>query len=273
MSLYSNFVRSRVKNNEYLKLSLKKAGLKQTPFQYVHQTIFMTILSYIALIVLIFLFFKRDILLLLLLEILSLFLIPLLYFFWLGYVDVKIRKTARELDSDLLFISEYFLVSLESGLPLGNAIERFSKLKRPGGVFFKTVYTEFQTGKDLESALKDASLYSASDSLRILLKRLQDSLVIGVDLRSILENFIDESSEKKFIEIKGFSKKLNPIIMMYLLFGIVLPSLGITFFILAATLMQITPDFLKYILIFTFIIMFLFQYMSYSAFKFSKNTL
>ena len=273
MGSYTNFIRGRVKANPSLKLRLKKAGLSQTPFQYIHQTLFMTLFSYIAVAVIVFLFFKKNLLLLILFEFLSLFLIPIIYSFWLSYVDVQIRKYARDLDGDLLFISEYFLVSLESGLPLGNAIERFSRLKRPGGKFFKTVYTEFQTGKDLETALNDASVYSPSDSLRILLKRLHDSLTIGVDLKVVLENYIKESSDKKIVEIKGYSKKLNPIIMMYLLIGIVLPSLGITFFILGATVMSITPTFLKYILIFTFLIMFLFQYMSYSAFKFSRSTL
>ncbi len=271
MGSYTNFVRSLVKKNPELKLKLKKAGSKQTPFQYMHQTLFMTLFSYIALLVIIFLFFKRNISMMFLMFFLSVFLLFIIFKFWLGYVDVQISKYGRELDGDLLFISEYFLVSLESGLPLGNAIERFSRLKRPGGKFFKVLYTDFQTGKDLESALRDASVYSPSESLRVLLKRLQDSLTIGVDLKTVLENFIKESSDKKIIEIKSYSKKLNPIIMMYLLMGIVLPSLGITFFILGATVMNITADFLKYILIFVFLIMFLFQYMSYGAFKFSKN--
>jgi len=273
MGSYTNFVRGRVKANPNLKLKLKKAGSSQTVFQYMHQTLFMTLFSYIGFVVIIFLFFKKNFFLLFLIEFLGIFLLPLIYSFWLSYVDVQIRKYARELDGDLLFISEYFLVSLESGLPLGNAIERFSRLNRPGGKFFKTVYAEFQTGKDLETALSDASVYSASNTLRILLKRLHDSLTIGVDLKVVLDNFIKESSDKKIVEIKGYSKKLNPIIMMYLLIGIVLPSLGITFFILGATLMSITPTFLKYILIFTFLIMFIFQYMSYGAFKFSRSTL
>ena len=61
--------------------------------------------------------------------------------------------------------------------------------------------------------------------------------------------------------------------MMYLLLGIVLPSLGVTFFILGAALLNITPAFLKYILIFIFLVMFGFQYIAYSSFKFSKSTI
>ena len=266
-------IRSIVKKNPQLKNKLKMAMSKQTPFQYVFQSLVMTIMSVGVVGFITFLFTKSNPALFLIGIGVTLLLIPFCYSFWFRYIDVLITKKAREIDGDLLFVSEYFLVSLESGLPLGNAIKNLSRLKRPGGEFFKKVYTEFNTGKDLETALYDAIGYSASDSLKILLKRLKDSLNIGVDLRKILENFIEESSQKKIIEIKGYSKKLNPIIMVYLILGIILPSLGVTFFILTAAIIQITPQFLKLILIFIFLMMFGLQYFSYSAFKFSKATL
>ena len=268
--MIQNIIRGIVKNNPELKLKLKKAASKQTPFQYVSQAITMTIVFFSLV-----LFFatKKNLPLFLIGALILIFLIPLLYKFWFGFVDVQIAKAGREIDSDILFVSEFLLVSLESGLPLGNSIQRISKLNRPGGIFFNRIFTEFKTGKDLELALEEGSTYCPSESMRVLLKRLKDSLTIGVDLKSVLENYIEEASEKKIIEIKGYSKKLNPIIMMYLLLGIVLPSLGITFFILAATFLQITPQFLKLILICIFLVMFAFQYITYSSFKFSKSTI
>jgi Flp pilus assembly protein TadB len=270
---YSNFIRGIVKKHPELKLKLKRANKNLTPFQYVHQTIMMFALSMVFFLFLLFLIFNsRGMMYLLIAEGAVILFSPVLYKFWFGYIDVQIKQLGRELDGDLLFVSEYFLVSLESGLPLGNAIQRISKLNRPGGIFFKRVYTDFQTGKDLEEALNDASNYAPTNTVKVLLKRLHDSMKIGVDLRSILENFIEESSEKKIIEIKSYSKKLNPIVMMYLLLGIVLPSLGVTFFILGAAILEITPKLLMYILIAVFMFMFMFQYIAYSMFKFAKST-
>lgn len=271
--ILTNFIRGLVKKHPELKYKLKRAMSSQTPFQYMYQTVTMTTLSVFALLFIFFPFLRTSMIALIGGTLLAIFLAPLIFRFWLSYVDVQIRRWGRDLEGDLLFISEYFLVSLESGLPLGNAIKNLSSLKRPGGKFFKRVYTEFKTGKDLEGALEDAIVYSPSDEVKTLLKRLKDSLSIGVDLRVVLENFIDESSERKIIEIRGYGKKLNPIIMMYLLLGIVLPSLGVTFFILGAALLNITPDFLRLILVFIFLLMFGFQYISYSAFKFSKATI
>jgi Flp pilus assembly protein TadB len=271
--IFTNIIRGIVKKNPQIKLKIKKANSKQTPFQYLYQTITMTIMSSIAFFIIAFMITKNNPLHLLIGILFVFMMIPFLYRFWFSYIDVQIRKTARELDGDLLFVSEYFLVSLESGLPLGNAIQNLSRLKRPGGRFFKKVYTEFNTGKDLEQALEESANFCASDSMKVLLKKLKDSLNIGIDLRTVLDNFVDDASEKKIIDIRAFSKKLNPTIMMYLLLGVVLPSLGVTFFILAAAILEMTPELLKVILIFIFLLMFGFQYVSYSIFKFSKATL
>lgn len=271
--VFTTFIRGIVKRNPELKAKLRRGGMNQTPFQYVYQSFSMTVMTYIAFAIIVFFIFRSNMLYLAFAEIALILITPGFYLFWMGFVDVKIRQHARELEEDLLFVSEYFLVSLESGLPLGNAIQRLAKVDRPGGKFFKQIYTDFKTGKDLETALDDAAFYSPSDSLKTLLKRLKDSLVIGVDLRIVLENFIVESSEKKIVSIRAYSKKLNPIIMMYLLLGVVLPSLGLTFFILGAALVEMTPELLKYILILCFLLMFAFQYISFSIFSFNKSTL
>ncbi|MCA9486608.1 type II secretion system F family protein [Candidatus Woesearchaeota archaeon] len=222
--------------------------------------------------ILLFAFFKDDIGILFLAYPALLCATPLIFKFCFTFIDVWVVKEARALEGDLLFVSEFFLVSLESGLPLGNSIQRLSTVKRPGGRFFYRLYADFKTGKDLEQAITDAAGYSASDNLKILLKRLKDSLDVGVDLKEVLENFIDEMSEKKIIEIRAYSKRLNPIVMMYLLLGIVLPSLGVTFFILGASMLNVTSGFLQLILLGIFLFMLLFQYMAFGLFRFSRST-
>lgn len=269
----ANFIRSLIKKNPELKTKLKQANSKLSTFQYMYQTVTMTVMSFIALDVIIFLFTKKNIELMFIALVASLMLIPMLYKFWINVVTVQITKLGRELDADILFVSEYLLVSLESGLPIGNAIENLSKINRPGGQFFKRVYTEFKTGKSFEEALSEGIRISPSKRMKDLIKKLKDSIVIGVNLRTVLETYIDDSSEKKVLEVKAFSKRLNPIVMMYLLLGIVLPSLGITFFILAAAMLEWTSDLLKYVLIFIFLLMFVFQYFAYSLFKFNKSTI
>lgn len=268
-----NFIRGVVKNHPEIKLKLKKANSKQTPFQFVYQMFTLTIMSLIAFGVITFTVFKKDLIYFAFSIVVLIALIPVIFKFLLSTIDVQISKYGRLIDGDLMFVSEYFLVSLESGMPLGNAIKKLSDLDRPGAQFFKRIYLDFKTGKDLEKALADGALYAPTKSTKNLIKKLKDSLEIGVDLREILINFIHETSEKKVIEIKGYSKKLNPLIMMYLLMGIVIPSLGVTFLILGAAMVQLTPSGLKVVLGVVFVFMFLFQYMTYGGFKFGKSTI
>lgn len=270
---YTNFVRSIVKKHPELKLKLKKGNSKLSEFQYINQTINVSVIISVMAAIFIFIFFKHKIEIVLFGILGIIFLFPIIYKFFFSLIDVQIRQYARLLDSDLLFVSEYLLVTLESGLPLPNTIQRLSNIDRPGGLFFKRVFTDFKTGKDFEAALNEAINYAPSNSVKVLLKRLKDSMVIGADLQVILSNFVKESSEKKVIEIREFSKKLNPLIMMYLLLGIVLPSLGITFFTLGAALVDMTPSLLGIILAMIFLFMFTFQYMAYSSLKFSKSTI
>jgi len=113
MGSYANFVRGIVKNHRGLKLKLKKAGSKLTPFQYIHQTIAMTTMSVIVLGFILFVATKSFFFFMLISEVILVFFGSfIIYKFWVGFVDVQIRKYAREVDGDLLFVSEFFLVNL-----------------------------------------------------------------------------------------------------------------------------------------------------------------
>ena len=53
--MINNFIRGIVKNHPEIKLKLKKAASKQTPFQYVYQTLAMTFMSLVFFLILLFL--------------------------------------------------------------------------------------------------------------------------------------------------------------------------------------------------------------------------
>jgi len=272
---FETFIRGIVKSNPTLKDKLQKADSKDSPFQYVYKMLTMTIFILITALVFVYLISKKDMFFFGIGSLICLFLSPLLFKIMISIVDVQIVKLGRELDGDLLFASEYLLVALESGLPIGNAIENLGHVKRPSGRFFKRIYIEFQTGKSMDKALSDGIHFSASKNMKNLVKKLQDSINIGSNIRDVLVNFVDDSTSKKMIEAKAYSKKLNPIVMMYLLMGIVLPSLGITFLMLGMAVMSdgVGTALLKWVLIVIFLVMFGFQYFAYSIFRFKKSTI
>ena len=60
MSLWTMFIRGLVKKNPEVKLKLKKAGSKQTPFQYINQSVTMSLMSSFAFAFIAFPIFKSK---------------------------------------------------------------------------------------------------------------------------------------------------------------------------------------------------------------------
>ena len=272
--MLKDIIRKIIRNNPLLSLKLKKSYSKLSPFAYVYQIIVLSFFASFGIGFVLFVVLLKQFTNLLIFGIIAFPLIFLIfYFFFFNLVDVKVKQIGREQDSDLLFILEFLLINFKSGVPIGIAIESLSKIDRPTAKFFKEIHFDIKTGLDIETAIKNSIEYSASYDLKTIMKRIYDSLEIGGNLELTLENQIKEVSQKKIVKIKEYSKKINPIITMYLLLGIVLPSLGITFFIIGATILEITPDFLRIILGVVFAIMFFMQYLFYSFFKFQKETI
>ena len=138
--------------------------------------------------------------------------------FFFSYNSVKIKQIEREQDNDLLFILEFLLVDLKSGSNLGMSIENLSKIKRPTSRFFKNILLDIKIGTDIENSIKNSINYCASYNLKVIMKRIYDSLEIGGNLDLTIENQIKEFSQKKIIKIKGYSKKINPLVTVYLTF-------------------------------------------------------
>ena len=84
MGSFENYIRGIVQNHRELKNKLKKGASKQTPFQYVYQTLTLTGLSSGAMFFLIFMITKSNYLYLVLGFVFGFFLVPFIYNFFLS---------------------------------------------------------------------------------------------------------------------------------------------------------------------------------------------
>ena len=64
----------------------------------------------------------------------------------------------------------------------------------------------------------------------------------GFEYKNRLKKLLDEITREQQIEIKAYSRKLNSIILFYLIIACVMPSLGIAMFIIIAGLMNFHID-------------------------------
>jgi pilus assembly protein TadC len=165
-----------------------------------------------------------------------------LFMLFMRSADVKIRKLAKEIDKDVLFAGRFLLIKLNSGKPLLNAIIDASNSYGVANKYFKEIVRDIELGTPLEEALDKASRYCPSEKMRRILFQISNALRIGVDVTDYLEAILDEIAEDQLIEIKSYGRKLSGITLFYMLFAVVIPSLGITMLITVISLIHIQAD-------------------------------
>ena len=230
----------------HIKIWLKKAHFKESPERFVKKILIISAYSSIGLsILLFFMFDKAGVNLLYLLPI---FMVTFLASFWffLHTPLVTIRKRQREIDKEVLFAGRYLLVKLQSGTPLFNALIDASKSYGVCSKYFKEIVDDINMGTPIEVAIERAREYNCSEKFKLILTEILTTLKTGADISFSLDNVLKQIAQEQIIEIKEYAKKLNAYVLIYLIIAVVLPSLGMTFFIVIAGFisLRITPTFI-----------------------------
>lgn len=222
--------------NHGLRKQLRMARINKKPEKVIEDALKNGLLMALtATLLLFFLFDKEDIpIIFLLFAFIVLF--YMFYGFNLLHIKAAIIRRKKEIDKDVLFAGRYLLVKLNSGQPLINALNEASRSYGVANKYFKEIVKEIELGKPLEKAISEESEFSPSEKFRKILFQIANALKIGIDVTEFLEATLNEIAEQQIIEINRYGKKLNSITLFYMLFAIVLPSLGLTIFIVVFSL-------------------------------------
>ena len=150
-------------------------------------------------------------------------------------IKSQIKKRQREIDREVLFVGRYLLVKLYSGRPLLNALIETASSRGIASKYIKEVVDDIDTGNTIEDALGNAMIYSPSDKLRRILFHINNALQLGIDVTKPLESVLEEIAREEELEIKKYGKKLNTLIIFYMLAAVILPSLGVAMFIVISS--------------------------------------
>lgn len=180
----------------------------------------------------------------------------LLFRMQMKQVDATVAKRAKMIDKDVLFAGRFMLIKLNSGRPLINAIEDATRTYGVSNEYFKEIIKDIDLGTPLEQALEKATTNCPSNKLKKILFQITNALKVGTDVTNFFEAILDEIAEEQLIEIKKYGKKLNSLTMFFMLFAIVMPSLGMTMVIVIISLININlqgSDFIFIILLLMFL--------------------
>jgi len=225
-----------------LKRKLRQADMLDEPIPFIARVFTSAILLTAILIVLLFMVFvTANINALLILP-----LVPLLFalFFWYGLQVPRgrVEQKAREIDKDLVFAGRHMLIELRAGVPLFDAMLNVTKDYGEVSRIFSRILERINVGVPADVAMHDISEEVPSAAMRRVILQLVNSLRSGSDVAAALDNILDQLSREQVIEIKSYGQKLNPLAMFYMIFGIIIPSLGVALAIILISFLSVPAD-------------------------------
>ncbi|NQU98899.1 type II secretion system F family protein [Candidatus Woesearchaeota archaeon] len=174
----------------------------------------------------------------------------------------KVNRRQKDIDREVLFAGRFLLVKLNSGKPLINALMDASKSYGVANEYFKSIIHEIDIGTPLEDSLDKAIKYCPSNRMRKILFQITNALKIGIDVTQSLEAALDQVAEEQLIEIQRYGKKLNSVTMFYMLGAVVMPSLGLTMFVVVASMINIEANMTLFIVLTFFLVILEFIFMT-----------
>ncbi len=151
------------------------------------------------------------------------------------YPVVKAKIRARDIDQELVFAGRHLLIELQSGVPLFDSLLGVTRDYGEVSAEFNKVVEKVTLGMPLGMALHDVAEGNPSQFFRRMVLQMANSIASGSDVSAALESSLEQISREQVIAIKAYGQKLNPLIMFFMIFGIIMPSLGVAFMIILSS--------------------------------------
>lgn len=188
------------------------------------------------------------------------FLFPILFvltfFYLMKQPDILILKKQREIDSEIVYAARFLVIELQSGVPIYDAMVSVSKSYPVIGKYFREILNSIDIGTPIENALNETIELTPSQNFRKFLWQIFNSLKTGADLAVALSTTTDQIAEEQVITVKEYGRKLNPIIMFYMVIAVIFPSIGVIMLIIFSTFFGIKIGMIVLILIAAFVALF-----------------
>ncbi len=158
------------------------------------------------------------------------------------FMGLPLRKGGAEvkkIERDIIFAARDLIISLRSGMPLFNAITSVSSGYGLASREFAKIVEKVQLGTPLEDAIDATVTETKSPSFRRIMLQAAVSIRAGADTTSALQGVIDQLSQERVIELRRYGQRLNAIAMFYMLFGIIVPSMGVAVLTILTTFISI----------------------------------
>ncbi len=172
-------------------------------------------------------------------------------FFFRQIPRVQMRREERDIDKNILFAGRYLLIKMEAGEPLFLSLMGVSKGYGAASRACHDIVQDVNFGNTIEKAIDRAVKYSPSRNFRRILWELSNAMQTGSNIKNSLRAILNQIEQEHLIEIEKYGKKLNSLTLFYMVLAVILPSLGMTMFIIIASFIKLQiPVTILYFLLF-----------------------
>lgn len=177
------------------------------------------------------------------------------------YPRLQVNKKVKGLEANLIPALHHLLIQIRSGVPLFNclvsvAYSNYGILSKE----MKKAVNEINTGKAEVEALEMLARENPSVYFRRVMWQIVNALKSGADIGSTVKDIVDNLSVEQTVAIKKYGSQLNPIALMYMIFCVIFPTLGITFLLILTSFVGLSFN-LEWILLGILAFLAIFQFM------------
>ncbi len=177
------------------------------------------------------------------------------------YPKLYVNRKVNQIEKNLPYALHHLLIEVRSGVPLFNALVSISQSKY--GLLseeMKRAVEDISTGKSEIATLETLARRNPSLYFRRVMWQIVNSLKSGADIGNTMKQIVDNLAEEQRVAIKKYGSQLNPLTLMYMIFAVIFPTLGITFLLMISSFVGIGID-LQLVLIGIILFLVMFQFM------------
>ncbi len=184
----------------------------------------------------------------------------LMFFVFIKYPKILSGKRAELIEKNLVFALKDLSIQITSGVPTYNAFVNVAKSNY--GLIskeFENIAKNVNSSVPLSKALEESAIKSGSEYYKKTMWQLINTMRAGASLKGALKTIINELSLDQKTKIKSYAQELNLWSLIYLLFAVAIPTIGLTLIIILSNFAGagITTGTIISFIILTFIVQFI----------------
>ncbi len=177
------------------------------------------------------------------------------------YPKLQVGRKVKDVEKNLPTTLHHLLIEIRSGVPLYNSLVSISQSKYGAlSSEIRKAVNEINTGKSEIAALEILARENPSLYFRRVMWQIVNSMKSGADIGDTIKMLVESLQEDQRISIKKYGSALNPMALMYMLFAVIFPTLGITFLLVISSFIGMAID-LQFMLMGILAFLILFQFM------------